>query len=147
MTDGVHISGLDGVLDSMSKLTDKVQRKAVYSALRAGAKPIQAAARRNAQAIDDPATAKAIYSQISTRVLSKKTTRKLHADAAVGVGVLQSHNAKGGGEPDAYHYAWFAEEGTAHQRARPFMRPAIESEHETALAAVVESLQQSIFNR
>jgi len=149
MADDVTIEGLDGVLDAMSKLTDKVQRKAVTSALRAGAKPVQAAARRNAQAIDDPATAEKIYRQITTRALGKKLVRKLGADAGVGVGVLNSHNDHKRDQKkdgvDAYHYAWFIEEGTAHQKAQPFMRPAGESESGAALDAIAASLKQSIF--
>lgn len=139
------IQGLDGVLDAMAKLEDKVQRKAVYSALRAGAKPIQTAARRNAQAVDDPTTPERIAGQVATRALSKKQVRVLGADAGVGVGVLQSHNAKGEKGVDEYHYAWFVEEGTSTQQARPFIRPAGEEASEAALNAVVQSLQQSIF--
>lgn len=137
MADDVTIGGLDGVLDAMSKLESKVQKQAVSSALRAGAKPIQSAARRNAQAIDDPATGEKIYKQITTRALTKKQTRALGADAGVGVGVLQTR--------DVYHYAWFVEEGTAHMKAQPFMRPAGESESGAALNAIAASLQQSIF--
>lgn len=140
-----YIHGLEGVLDAMSKLTDKVQKKAANKALRAGAKPIQAAARRNAKAIDDPKTSEAIYQQITTRSMGKKLLRSLGADAGVGVGVLNSRNSSKGSGVDDYHYAWFVEQGTSHMQARPFMRPAGESESDAALNAVVASLRESIF--
>lgn len=136
MAEGATIEGLDGVLDAMAKLATKVQRKAANKALRAGAKPIQAAARRNAQAIDNPETAEKIYREITTRTLPKRTVRALGVDAGVGVGVLRG---------EAYKHAWFAEEGTAHMQAEPFMRPAGESEAGAALDAIAASLQQSIF--
>jgi HK97 gp10 family phage protein len=145
MADDVTIKGLDGVLDAMSALESKVQKKAVGSALRAGAKPIQAAARRNAQAIDDPATAERIAGQITTRTLSKKTVRNLGADAGVGVGVLRPHGERDGLTKDEYLAGWFNELGTAHTKAQPFMRPAGESESGAALNAIAASLQQSIF--
>lgn len=137
MADGATIEGLDGVLDAMAKLENKVQKKAVNKALRAGAKPIQTAARRNAREIDDPTTGEKIYRQITARALTKRQVHALGADAGVGVGVLQTHGV--------YHYAWFLEEGTAHTKAEPFMRPAGESKAEAALDAVAASLRQSIF--
>jgi HK97 gp10 family phage protein len=141
------IEGLDGVLDAMSALESKVQKKAVTKALRAGAKPVQAAARRNAQAIDNPDTAEKIYRAITTRALSKKTARSLGADAGVGVGVLRPHGERGGLTKDEYLAGWFNELGTAHTKAQPFMRPAGESESGAALDAIAASLQQSIFGR
>lgn len=145
MTAEVQIDGLKGILDAMAKLDDKVQRKAVYGALRDGAKPIRDAARRNAQAIDDPTTSEKIAGQISTRALSKKTTRRLGADAGVGVGVLRPHGNRKDLTKDEYLAGWFVEEGTSHVPARPFMRPAAESNQQAALSAIVASLQKSIF--
>ncbi len=147
MTAEVQIDGLKGILDAMAKLDDKVQKKAVHAALRAGAKPIQEAARRNAQAIDDPRTAENIARQVKTRGLSRTSVRRMGADAGVGVGVLRPHGNRRGLTKDEYLAGWFVEEGTAHVAARPFMRPAAESNHEAALDAIVASLQQSIFQR
>lgn len=147
MTDTVKIEGLKGVLDGLAQMEAKAQRKTVNAALRAGARPIQAAARRNAAAVDDPTTPERIASQIATRAVSKKALRKLGADAGVSVGVLNSHNPRADAGVDEYHYAWFVEEGTSTVRARPFMRPAAESENGAAFSAIADSLQQAIFGR
>lgn len=134
----VHITGLDGILDAMSKLTSKVQKKDVSHALRAGGKLILNDARTRAAAFDDPMTHERVASQIAMRANTKYAKRQGY-DLGVAVGVLNA-NKKGD-----FHYSWFLEEGSAHVRAQPFMRPAAESQADAALNAIVTDLQQSIF--
>lgn len=133
----MHVEGLDQLLDNMSRLTDKIQKKAVNKALRQGANVILKEARTRAKALDDPETPERIYMQIKTRSNTKGAKYEDY-DAGVKVGVV---GAKHGGE---YARAWFLEEGTAHQPAQPFMRPAANVKSGEALTTIIKSLQQSI---
>jgi len=163
MADDVAIEGLDGVLDAMGKLTDKVQRKIVTAAARKGANVIRDRARSNAARVDDPQTPESIAKNIVTQAMSK---RRVPDGVGMRVGVLggakqykknKTNERKGrvgesyavGGHkdnPGGDTFYWrFLEFGTADVKAEPFMRPAMEEEKTAAFDAVAASLQQAIF--
>src|SRR5690625_2402669 len=62
----------DELVRSLSKLTGKLQEKAVKSAARKGANVIKKAAQNNAKSFDDPATAARVWKEITVRAGRKR---------------------------------------------------------------------------
>jgi HK97 gp10 family phage protein len=155
VTDGLSfsMSGLDKVLDRMTKLPDHIQKKLAGRALRKGANVLRDAARANARALNDPGTpediAKNIVVQTATRL------GKQHGGAAVRVGVLGGAKAparasgevegKGKGNPGGDTFHWrFLEFGTSNAPAKPIFRTAIASSESKAVAAISDQLNADL---
>src|SRR5690625_4275180 len=67
----------DQLVRELSKLTDKLQQKAVKSAARKGANVIKKAAQLNAKRFDDPATAARVWKEIVVRYGNKRYGEKV----------------------------------------------------------------------
>lgn len=145
MATSVRMEGIDELVQKLEAVKYDVRFKGGRFALRKAAQVVRNAARRNAQAIDDPETAAAIHKNISERWGSKRF--KASGDLAFRVGVLGgaritksrpkgSDPAGPGGDTRYWAYVEF---GTERSRAQPFMRRALE---ESAQAATNEFIQQ-----
>ena len=88
MTDGLNhsISGVDNLVDRLSKFPSKLQKRVVTSAARKGAMVIRDAARQNAKAIDNPNTPTSISKNIAVQSASR--LGRQNGGVAMRIGVL-----------------------------------------------------------
>jgi HK97 gp10 family phage protein len=122
------VQGLQGLLSKLGDLESLVaQKRIVARAVRSGCVPIQERAQELAP--DDPTTA---GSQIKENITSAVTEQT--ATSAIG---KIGPSRKG-------FVGQFAEYGTAHQSAEPFMRPAWDEKIGEALQIMGETLAEEI---
>lgn len=126
MADDFTVIGLDEFIADLDQLPLTVSKKFVAKALRAGAKPIQQQMIANAP--DDPKTPGSRARNIDINV-SEQTAN--HAIAYIGP------TKKG-------FMAGWAELGSKHQRAKPFMGPAFDAKVNEAVQIIGENLGASI---
>jgi HK97 gp10 family phage protein len=128
------IEGLEPLLKKFESIDYDIKRKGGRAALRKAANVIVKAAQSNAMKIDDPATASAIYRNITMRWNGRLF--KKSGSLGFRVGVLGGAKApdiasgefkgKGKAKPGGVTFHWrFIEFGTQNIAARPFMRPAL----------------------
>lgn len=137
----------------MKLLTNRVAERGVKSAVRAGAQKIADAAQRNAERVDNPATENYIPANVAVQFASKSSTKTGNVRYRVGilggarpgaerVGAL-ARRLSGKGLPGGETWYWrFVEFGTSKMRARPFMRPAAETQAGIAAEEVATVLEQ-----
>lgn len=132
------ITDADELVDKLSALPSKVQRRGLDGAARAAMRPVQRAAQAEARKFDDPLTQKKVYASIVT-LKAARTARKI-GGTVMRVGVvggaknyannkLNQRLGRAGKQyetPGAVFYWRFREFGTEKQKAQPFMRPAFE---------------------
>ena len=115
------IQGLDAVRAKLQAVSREVAQKGARAAGTRAMRIVRDAARRNAQAVDDPETASNIPKAITTRFDSKASKRQ--GAVVVKVGVV------GGGklsrDPANVGHFRLIEFGTSQMPARPFLRPAL----------------------
>lgn len=154
MAGNVRIEGLDGVLDALKALPPELASK------RGG--PARAALARGAKVIRDDARRRVPVATGAVRdnIVMKRDTRpdRYGANERYTVGVRggakryanTKRNRRKGRAGQEYvtagnTYYWrFLEFGTAKMAARPFLRPAFESQKDRALAAIVDGLTAGI---
>lgn len=122
------IEGFDKVFKRLKELEPKVAKKVLRQALRAGAKIIQTRAKANAPVLTGQ-TKKAI------KIRAGKRSR-----GSVGVNVSIGARDYVGDQ----FYAAFHEYGTSKMQARPFMRPAYDSEKEKAAEVIQRKILEGI---
>lgn len=158
MANEFDIKGLDGVLQKMRTLSPKLQRKGLVAAVRKGANIVRDDARNRAKQFDDPATPEKIWKEIVVRLNGRRSRQEGGVVMQVGVrGGAKEYkdNAKnrragrvGGqyeGAGSAGLFYWrFLEFGTSKMAARPFMRPALESNVDKATDAIVTELNRQL---
>lgn len=151
-------SGVDQALAKMRTLPDKLQKKGLKKAVRAGTLPWVKAAKRNARQLDDPQTPLRIADNIITQFsgpLSRKSKGIAYRVGVAGGAFNKYLNTKanrrkgqvGKTREDAGGSTWywrFLELGTSRQRARPFLRPAQANNLDAATNAVVTALNPAI---
>lgn len=157
MSDTVQfsITGIDELLAKLDSVTYDVKRKGGRSALRRAAQVVQKAAQENfiRQSIDDPKTAADISKNITVRWSSRRF--KQTGDLGFRIGVLGGAKGyakasgelkgKGKGNPGGDTWYWrFAEFGKENVAARPFMRPALESNQAQATNTFIVEYGKSI---
>lgn len=165
MADGIQFSltGVDELIATLNAVTYDTKRKGGRAALRKAAQVVRDAARRNAEALDDPNTNRKISANIVERWNGRHFKRT--GDPAFRVGVLggarQYANtrenvrkgragetyATGGdkGNPGGDTWYWRLQEfGTENHRAQPFMRPALESSAGPAIDAFVREYEKAL---
>lgn len=144
------------VIDRMSSLAPKLQKKYLNAAMRAGAVIVQRAAQERARAFDDPKTPKAIWKEIVIRTNAK--LGRQNQGLALQVGVLGGAKKYSNNDFNRRHrrvgrtyitpgnvYYWrFLEFGTSKMRAQPFMRPALESNINSSSDAITAKLNDAI---
>lgn len=142
------INGLDAALKKMREFPPKLQKKGVRAAARKAMNIVRDAARAGARKIDDPATAEIIAKNIVTRESPKQSRRVGGIVMRVGVMGGASSNqfskdASGNPGGDTRHWRYI-EFGTENVQARPFMRPALESNIEPVTNKFVDELNKEI---
>lgn len=147
MTIEYSISGTDELRGKLRELSDETQRRGGRAALRKAARIVRDAARRNAEKLDDPETGRMISKNIVERWNGRLNKRTGGAEIGFRVGV-QHGSAIGKRNPDqgvngpTPHWR-LLEFGTEKMAAKPFMRPALESNVQAATDEFVREWQKS----
>lgn len=122
MSDAIEfkLTGAEALQRKLHNFAPKFQKKGLRSAARKAMRPVQQAARANAKQVDDPDTANPIWRRITTRA-----GRMREPGVMMRVGIIGGAVSSKSKDPPWY---WrLIELGTETQRARPFMRPALEN--------------------
>lgn len=122
-----EVIGLQGLLNDMGELPRVLQRKLVAKALRAGGEPVETRAKQLAP--DDPETP---FSRIEENI--KTMVSEQTAEGAVAYIGPTKRGFMG----------QFAELGTAHQQATPFLGPAYDENEDRAYEIIGEVLGEGI---
>ncbi|NIG13017.1 HK97 gp10 family phage protein [Pantoea sp. Al-1710] len=122
------ITGVDELLGKLFTVSDDVRRKGGRAALRKAGNIIVERAKRNAERVDDPHTGRSITANIALRWNGREFKQNGNIAFRIGVlhgAVLVDHPDLGVNAPTPH---WrLLEFGTEKMRARPIMRPAMES--------------------
>ena len=144
---GFSIIGLEPLLAKLKGLEYDMKRKGGRTALRKAAKVVEADAKRRAKLLDDPRTPQSIADNIAIRWSSR--TFKRTGNLAFRVGVKggarwRAQVWKNLGENSPTPHWRLLEFGTEKMAARPFMRPALESNINKATNAFVTEYGKAI---
>lgn len=141
---GSRIEGLADLARSLREMPQDVRRNALRSGMRAGAREIQKDAQRRA-----PVDTGRMRTNVYLKRIPELVT-ELSEGWFVGVrmGPKRTRDkATGAVSKDYSRDAWYwrlVEFGTRFVPARPFMRPAFESQKEAAVAAIAARLKARI---
>jgi HK97 gp10 family phage protein len=163
MADDFALHGVEGVLNRLRSMPEKLQKKGLRAAIRKGANLVRKAAQTNAKQIDDPLTAESISKNIAVQFSSRASKREGGIVFRVGVrgGARQyaatRANRRAGrvgqiyktggdkGNPGGDTWYWrFVELGTSRTRAQPFLQPALANNVESVTSVVVNELNSQI---
>lgn len=120
-TKNYKITGLDQLESKFAKLESATQGKVLSNAVRSGANPIL-----NDALIRVPVRFGNLKRSLHTEIVNASDT---HAEAEIGTDV---------------EYAPFVELGTAKRTAKPYLRPAFDTQSEAAKKEIAEALKQQI---
>lgn len=128
-----EIHGMPELLRALKDLGgDKIAKKEFRKALRAAAKPIQRQAVANAPVHDGPypeGRENRFPGKLKSEIKVRAAKRSRKNAAAI---LVSSSGQKSAYQGDAY-YGAFNEYGTSRMKGKPFMRPAFDSQKETAI--------------
>ena len=156
MADSVsfNIQGLDSLLGKLENLKYETKKKGGRYALRKAAQLVRDAARENAKRIDDPTSPEKISANIVERWNSRLNRRTGDLGFRIGVlGGARDYSAygeittgkKATTNPGGDTFYWrFVEFGTQFVPARPFIRPALESNIGAATDEFVKQYERVI---
>jgi HK97 gp10 family phage protein len=154
MADGltIKIEGADKIIDRLSTLTSKLQKKAAKVAARRGMNIVRDEARRNAKKIDDPESRNAIWKNIRTQEATRSGRRLGGVVMRVGVvggarlrGNDKTREAQSADLPGKATQHWrLIEFGSEKNRAQPFLRPAMATKQNAVIETVVSELSAAI---
>lgn len=142
-----YIQGLDGLLEKLRDLPDKVQKKHVWGAALAGAAVIRKAAVANAKKIDKNVMRRhkgyTIDGQIfkAIKYQAAKRSRVEPGSGMYRVGVQGGASGKTRNPPSYWRHVEFGTEDTP---AQPFLRPAMNDNQQAVFDRVAKSLGDRI---
>lgn len=142
MADGftVQLEGVDELKRALADVSKQIRTKAVRAALREGGKVIQREARSTVPVLKKPTPTRrpgTIKRNIVVRA-SKFARRDKNEGVYVSVRPLRGARTQKLGKASANNpndpfYWWFVEFGTKFQKARPFMRRAVDTHGQQAI--------------
>lgn len=159
----VKLTGTEAIIDKLSKLADKMQKKIARKGARKGMAIVRNAAIANAKRFDDGSTPEKIYKNVVVQEAPRTSKRIGGICMRVGVrgGAKQYSNTKdnqrkhrvgksfntGGSSENPGGDTWywrFKEFGTSKLSAKPFLRAAINSHAQGVADAVANSINQDL---
>lgn len=150
MQDTVNVKGLSDLAAFLDQLAPKLQKNVMRQALRAGMKPVQDEAKATSQFADKTGALRKGL-KVSTRVKGGVITASLKAKGKHGFlaqfvefgTAAHRIDAKKGG---ALSFGGSAVESVEHpgQKARPFMRPALDARAQDAVVAAAEYMKERL---
>lgn len=147
------LEGVEELMGKLKALENEPRRKTTRFALRKAANIVRDAAKRGAERLDDPQTAENIAENVAVRWDGRHFRRTGDLKFSVGVrggakgvaAAVGELRGKGKNNPGGDTYYWrFLEFGTSKMRAQPFMRPALESNTDTATAEFMQQFEKAI---
>ena len=142
----VDIKGVNTIVDRLSTLPSKVQRREARRAVRRGATVFRNAVRDNAKRLDDPQTKESIAKNVV--IQESRRQGKAAGGVVMRVGIRGgARKVKGSGAPGGDTYYWrFVEFGAPGRniRPRPFMRPAFDQNTQAATDATATELSAGL---
>lgn len=148
-----NVKGLEEVSRRMREVPRQLQRKYLKVAVMVAAKVVRDEARRGFRAEWDVRTGRLVKNIVmkyigeksrGTRmtyyVLVKKVNERLARDRKTGMRKTRKAS-KSAGNPYYWRHLEF---GTAHIRAKPFMRPAFEKKNQEAIDVMAAALKEAI---
>jgi len=142
----IEISGVRNILSALDRLPDALRKSAETAVLRAGAKPIEKAAKVNAGKTKDTGLLK---KSIGLRVAKVKGVTSARVGPRKGMRQEVTRTDKRTGRKykeiaDPNNYSHLVEYGTSHSPAKPFIRPAIDSAQGETLNAMAAGLDKHL---
>ena len=135
-----EIKGAAELLKRMREFTPKLQRRGARRATRRAMSVVRDAVKASARQFDDPATPQQIWKLVSIAESSRQSK-------AVG-GVVMRVGIRGGAKSrkdKAHPWYWRLRElGSEHQRAQPFIRPALENNAQAVADRLVTELNKAL---
>ena len=145
MSPQVELQGVNELIVNLNSVGNDLKYKGGRFALRKAANIVANAAKTGANRLDDPSTGRKIADNVAVRFSSR--TFKRTGDLMFRVGVKHGAVLKVGGDTSANaptpHWR-LLEFGTEKMPARPFMRPALESNVQVATNEFVSQYKRSI---
>lgn len=146
---GLKITASPGLLDRLSTLPDKLQRKGAVAAARAAMKLVVNSARAEARNLDDPETREIISKNIISQN-SPRTGRRI-GGVAMRVGVRggaaysKTREQTSSTNPGGYTWYWrFLELGAETVQRQEFLLPALERNAAAVEAKLASELEAQI---
>jgi HK97 gp10 family phage protein len=148
-----ELKGLPELRRKLRLLPEELRLRGFRSGMRTAAKVVEAAAKLNAKTeASDPETGNDIARNITTKFSQKAYKNQGRIMFRVGVqgAAIKPPNSAGKsanttGNPGGDTWYWrFIEFGTSRQRARPFMRPALENNAEIVAEVAQTEIAKAI---
>ena len=146
----VEVQGLRELNAALRQLPQKVEKRVLDAALKAGAAPIAADASRRAPVLQEPdPRRKPGTVRDAVKATSRRETEGHSALVVVKprrltraqISLFKAKSGQSGANnPEDPWYWWFIEFGTRFQAARPFLRPAFEARKNEAVRLIHERL-------
>lgn len=141
-----RMTGMKELKERLKLVSDDIINKGGRSALRSAANVIRKEAKLNAERIDDPNTPEKIADNIAVR-WDRDTFRKT-GNPAFKVGVLggakKGGKKSGAGKGGDTFYWRFIEFGTESIHAKPFLRPAMDTQQKQAIDKFVDAYKKQL---
>lgn len=129
----IKVNGLEGLLGQLNELGDELtQQKKLRSAARKAFKPVQEAAKAKA-----PVDTGVLRDSIVIASANPK-------ESVVAVGLVIKKGSADDPRKDASWRWHFPEKGTRKMAARPFLRPALDSNAETVVNNFADEMKKAI---
>lgn len=144
MTEVFKIEGADEIIKKLRALPPKLQDAAGKRSARRAMSIVRAAARAGIARLDDPTTSENISRNVYLQQSRRQSARV--GGVVMRVGILGgARKGGGGGGPGGDTYYWrFIELGTEKKAARPFLRPALETNYERVAATLIDELNHEL---
>ena len=142
----IKITGARDLIDRMSALPDKLQKKGAVAAARKAMRVVVNTAKAEARSIDNPETreniAKNIISQNSPRSGRRIGGVAMRVGVRGGAAYSEKLKAASAGNPGGYTWYWrFLELGAKTVTAEPFLLPAMERNAQRVEAVLAAELE------
>ncbi|MDH0745734.1 hypothetical protein N5D61_05190 [Pseudomonas sp. GD03842] len=128
------LTGADALSARFRGLTEEMRRKVVTPAAKDAMDIVLVDAKDRAARIDDPVTANFIPKNIA--LVQRKAIGVEIGAVVMSVGVRKRSRGQGGGNT---FYWWWVELGTEKNRAKPFLRPALQNNREAVFKEFLSS--------
>ena len=142
----IELSGVRNVISALDRLAPALRKSAETAVLRAGAKPIEKAAKANASRSKDTGLLK---KSIGMKIATVKGQKSARVGPRKGMRQEVTRTDKRTGKKykeiaDPNNYSHLVEYGTSHSAAKPFIRPAIDSAQGETLNAMAAGLDKHL---
>lgn len=156
MREVIKTAGFRELVDALKRLPEAVHAKVLVRALRAGAKPVEATAKRMAPVLKSPdprrrpgtlrraiSTARMRDNSLDSHGAAVKVRVKRLSGKAVSA-FKEKTGKHSSDNPDDPFYAHVLEYGKLPRTAHPFLRPALYAEREAAIQEMAREMRAGI---